>query len=109
MGADNFTLMMGVNPSAEQVPEAPMTLTGVVPEISVTAKSLPSAAMVLHFMFLRNTNCISSGEQPGFVRLSIGVGSRGYTINETVSPIGIPRSQLSRIVFPSVPFLTVSV
>ena len=77
MGADNFTFIIGVNPSAEQLPDAPITETGVVPDNIVTTKSLPSAAMLLHFIFFLKTNCSSSGAQPNLEILSIGVGIKG--------------------------------
>src|SRR5688572_7142107 len=105
MGADNCIKIEVVTPFT-QLPEAPVTVTGVEP---VTVKSLPLGEMELQLMGLRKISSSLSGAQvTGFI-LSIGVGCTGSTITAKLSPTGTRLLQLSSRVLPSVPFFMLTV
>ena len=81
-------------------PAALATVTTLGP---VTIKSEPSAATLLHIIFLRKTSSKVRGAHFTFVILSNGVGICGNTVKLILLPAAIGLSQLSRIVFPSDP------
>ncbi len=90
----------------KQLVVTPVIVAADGPEI---IKSDPFDAMVLHLIGRWKINCKTSGEQPGVFTLSNGVGCNGATSKLILSPLGIPRLQISSNVLASEPYNIFSV
>src|SRR5436190_14263781 len=97
MGEDSFTSIILLSSPPSHKPAALTTDTGVGP---VMLNSLPLAVMLLQNIGFENTSCSTSGAHPGFVRLSIGVGNKGYTVTGKDCPSGMLLLQLSNKLIP---------
>src|SRR5690606_34035058 len=102
MGPASCIVMAVASPLASQLTGvAPVTLTAEGP---VMEKSLPFAAMVLHFTDSAKFIVSEVGRHAGGSTVPIANGLCAVMVNGTPLPAGIGVLQLSSTEFPSLPF-----